>query len=68
MNIEEAIEHAKNKKGMYVSFGGVLRALRMRYHGYKYSSDELSKHYYMAKEAFMAGDLETVAEFFGLYV
>ena len=84
MTIEEAIEHAKNKKGMKQSFGGlcnrsasILEWVSKKVpkgdgpdmaSGYAFTLRELTKHFYMAREAFMEGDLETVAEFFGLYV
>ena len=65
VKIKEAIEHTKNKPGMYVSFSGVTT---IDGQGKAYMRRKLSEHYKMAREAWLSGDLETVAEFFGLYV
>lgn len=72
MEIGEAIEHTKNKKGMKVSMSGLVAGVSRErdsdHAGYAYTSNEMQKHFYQAREAWLAGDLETVAEFFGLYV
>ncbi len=87
MDIQQAIEHTKNKKGMKLCLPGllnnsgeelnrlskVLKNKGAEYDvdyaaGYAFSLKEVSKHYNQAREAWLKGDLETVAEFFGLYV
>lgn len=65
MEVKEAIEHTKNKSGMKVSFSGAVRRTGK---GTNYIRQEIADHYKQAKEAWLKGDLETVAEFFGLYV
>ncbi len=72
MEIADAIEHTKNKMGMKVSMCGM--ASQITHHrgavnnASKFMLDEFQKHFYQAREAWLNGDLETVAEFFGLYV
>lgn len=66
MEINEAIEHTKNKPGVKVSFSGAMRADKSS--GGQWIRGELSKHFKEAREAWLNGDLETVAAFFGLYV
>ena len=61
---QEAIEHTKNKHGMKVDFSG---AMRNRPDG-AFIRAEIAKHFDQAREAWLKGDLGTVAEFFGLYV
>ena len=69
MDIKEAINHTINKKGMYVSFTGIAsRANKPLDKGQRYMIQEMGKHYQQTREAWLKGDLETVAEFFGLYV
>lgn len=72
MTYQDAIEHTKNKKGIKVSFGGLIsRVTRKRgalNKGEKFVLDEMSKHYKLARAAWLNDDLEIVAEFFGLYV
>lgn len=69
MDIKKAVEHTKNKKGMRVSFTGIAsRANSPLGRGERYMIQEMGKHYQQAREAWLKGDLETVAEFFGLYV
>ena len=64
-DIKEAIEHTKNKKGMKVSFSGSVRRTGK---GTNYIRQEIAEHFALTREAWLKGDLETVAEFFGLYV
>ena len=64
MNYKQAIEHTENKKGMKVDFSG---AMRHRSGGNQFRKI-ISEHFDEAREAWLNGDLETVAEFFGLYV
>ena len=72
MNIQEAIEHTKNKDGMKVSITGI--ASRLSRHrgstdnGQKYMLEQFGKHFAEAREAWLKGDIGAVAEFFGLYV
>ena len=72
MTVPEAIEHTKDKPGMKVSISGI--ASRVSKHrgaidkGQKYMLEEFGKHFEQARAAWLNGDLETVAEFFGLYV
>lgn len=81
MNYKQAIEHTKNKKGMKQSVSGLFEQSSqildkigenengMNYGaGYAFTLRQMSEHYYQAREAWLTGDLETVAEFFGLYV
>jgi hypothetical protein len=81
MDIKEAIEHAKHKPGLKQSVSGLFsRSAEMLEEigedrdgcdfgaGYAFSLRQMSEHYEMARTAFMNGELETVAEFFGLYV
>lgn len=72
MNLQEAIKHTINKGGMKVSVGGVASAIGRSKgrtsNADKFMIDSLQKHFYQAREAWLKGDLETVAEFFGLYV
>jgi len=81
MDIKEAIEHTKNKKGMKQSVSGLFENSSqildkigedkngMDYGaGYAFILRQMSEHYNLAREAWLKGDLETVAEFFGLYV
>ena len=81
MNYKEAIEHTKNKKGMKQSVSGLFESSSEMLNligkdkdginfgdGYAFSLVGMSKHFYEAREAWLNGDLETVAEFFGLYV
>ncbi len=49
---------------MKVDFSGAMRHRT----GGKEFRGEVTKHFYMARKAWLEGDLETVAEFFGLYV
>lgn len=72
MTVPEAIEHTKNKAGMKVSISGI--AARVSNHrgsidkGQKYMLEEFGKHFEQARAAWLEGDLEIVAEFFGLYI
>jgi len=80
MTVEEAIKHSKNKKGMKYSFKGlcensadlldnITELEEIDYGaGYAFSLRELATNYNEARTAWLEGDLETVAEFFGLYV
>jgi hypothetical protein len=80
MTKEEAIVHTKNKSGMKQSFSGLCfnssKLLEFATQdqdvdygaGYAYSLTVMAEHYNQAREAWLKGDLETVAEFFGLYV
>ena len=71
MNLDQAIEHSKNKKGMKVCLTGLLKNVANSRGdiggGYKYALQEVAKHYGQARTAWLNNDLETVAEFFGLY-
>lgn len=52
---------------MKVSLNGVL--LRMRGNkGLRFMVEEFLKHFSMAKAALQKGDIETVKEFFALYI
>ena len=64
MTIQEAIDHTKNRKGMKVDFSGAMRHRP----GGAFIRGEITKHFDQARDAWLKGDLETVAEFFGLYV
>lgn len=72
MTVAEAIEKTKSNKGMRVSITGI--SSRISAHrgsvdgGTRYMVGEFGKHFQMAREAWMGGDLTTVAEFFGIYV
>lgn len=72
MTIEQAIEHTKNKRGMRVSVSGLARAVSESRGsldgGRKYAIEEHATHFDQAREAWLNGDLETVAEYFGLYI
>jgi len=81
MELKEAIEHTKNKKGMKQSVSGLFEQSAFILDdigenregidygaGYAFTLREMSEHFYQAREAWLKGDLETVAEFFGLYV
>lgn len=81
MDYKEAVKHSKNKKGMKQSVNGLfsnsselLEAIGENRDGidhgsgYAFALKEMSEHYYQARKAWLTGDLETVAEFFGLYV
>lgn len=81
MNYKEAIEHTKNKKGMKQSVSGLFEQSALLLDkvgesgngmdygaGYAFTLREMAEHFGQAKEAWLTGDLETVAEFFGLYV
>ena len=65
MTVQEAIEYTKNKGGFKVCFSGCVT---VNGRGRKLMREELSKHFSIAREAWLSGDIETVAEFFGLYV
>jgi len=71
MNYKEAIEHTKNKKGMKCCLPGLLKKVAGHMDkidgGQAYALEEVAKHYNQARIAWLTGDLETVAEFFGLY-
>lgn len=71
MDYKKAIEHTKNKKGMKLCITGLVKKIISHKGnlpgGYKYSLGEFSKHYNQARKAWLNNDLETVAEFFGLY-
>jgi hypothetical protein len=66
MTIEEAIEHTKQKAGMKISFRGALKAGIGN--GGSYIRTELGNDYEIARTAWLTGNIEEVAEFFGLYV
>ena len=73
MNIQEAIEHTKDKGGMKVSMSGIVSRITEKRKGSvsaadRFMLDGMEKHYQQAREAWLKGDIETVAEFFGLYV
>ena len=81
MQLQEAIEHTKNKKGMKQSVSGLFANSAEMLEsiggdkngcnygaGYAYTLQSMSEHFYQAREAWLKGELETVAEFFGLYV
>ncbi len=81
MEYIQAIQHTKNKAGMKQSVSGlfknsadILEAIGENKDGtdygagYSFALKEMSKHFYQAREAWLNDDLETVAEFFGLYV
>lgn len=74
MNYQEAIAHTKNKGGMKQSLPGFLLNIAAKLKD-KYGDDadcfvmgEISQHFEQARKAWLEDDLETVAEFFGLYV
>ena len=71
MNIKEAIEHTKNKKGMKCCLPGLLKKVanckgRID-RGCAFQLEEIAKHYNQARNAWLTEDLHTVAEFFVLY-
>lgn len=72
MTIQEAIEHTKNKKGMKQCLPGLLIKVASKRNkfddGQRYALECIAKHFTQARQAWLEGDLETVAEFFGLYV
>lgn len=75
MDYKQAVEHTKNKKGMKQSMSGFLgKCSRLIVKAdpeeemYPFVLHKMSDHYKQAREAWLTGDLETVAEFFGLYV
>lgn len=81
MDYKQAIEHTKNKKGMKQSMPGILKKSSdilnavscgpIKFEegeSYAFVLDEISDHYKQARTAWLTGDLETVAEFFGVYV
>lgn len=72
MELQEAIEHTKNKGGMKQCITGLMHKIEKHRgqlsNGYKFALSEFVKHYKQAKEAWLNGDLHTVAEFFGLYI
>ena len=82
MNYPEAIEHTKNKKGMKQCVSGLFNQSANLLDdigedkrtgadygaGYAFTLREMSEHFKQAREAWLNDDLETVAEFFGLYV
>ncbi len=81
MTYKKAIEHTKNKKGMKQSVSGLFKNSSelmerigedrdgMNYGaGYAFGLQSMSEHFNQAREAWLTGDLETVAEFFGLYI
>ncbi len=81
MEYKKAVEHTKNKKGMKQSVSGLIESSSVMLEsigenregsdfgaGYAFTLKQMSKHFYEAREAWLNDDLETVAEFFGLYV
>lgn len=64
MELLDAIKCTKNKKGMKVDFSGMMRHRT----GGSWIRKEISDHFNLAREAWLKGGLETVADFFGLYV
>ena len=75
MDYKQAINHTINKKGMKQSMSGflgkcskIIEKADPEYESYSFVLDEISDHYKQAREAWLNNDLETVAEFFGLYV
>lgn len=81
MKYKEAIEHTKNKQGTKQSVSGLMintaEILESNGEdkdgkdygaGYAFSLKQMSEHYNQARESWLNGDLETVAEFFGLYI
>lgn len=72
MTIKQAIDHTKNKKGIKICLPGLLGTVSTHKgnlnRGYRFALQEVSKHFDQAQEAWLHGDLETVADFFGLYV
>lgn len=81
MDLQEAIQHSKDKKGMKLCVSGLfiksaeileLSAERPTTSesggGYAFVLTEMATHFDQAREAWLNGDLETVAQFFGLYV
>jgi len=72
MDYLQAVEHTKNKKGMKQSMTGLCYKIANSRGaisgGLKFTVEELGKHFSQARNAWLTGDLETVAEFFGLYI
>ncbi len=71
MTIAEAIERTKNKKGMRVSIRGICSRISGGRGAIgradKFMLSEFGKNFGLAKQTWLEGDLEAVAEFFGLY-
>lgn len=81
MTTKEAIEHTRKKSGMKQSVSGlisqsadILESIGENKDGmdfgagYAFTLRQMSEHFYQARNAWLNDDLETVAEFFGLYV
>ena len=63
MELNDAIEHTKNYKGMRVCVSGIME----KGQGRQYMRREMAKHFKQARDAWLTGDLNTVAEFFSIY-
>ncbi len=72
MGIEKYIEITKNKPGFKLSVSGMISTCATK-KGRLSKSDqsgleEISRLYCLGREAWLKGDLETVAEMFGILV
>ena len=72
MEIEKYIEITKNKPGLKLSVCGMIATCSTK-KGRLSKSDqsgleEISRLYYLGREAWLNGDLETVAQMFGILV
>ncbi len=72
MEIKKYIELTKNKPGLKLSVSGVIRRSTNKKGRLSkmeiFSLQEINRLYYEGREAWLKGDLETVAEIFGLLV
>jgi hypothetical protein len=67
--VAEAIEKTKNYRGFKVSFSGTVnRCKKTMENSDHFILDEMLNNYSEAKEAWLKGDLNTVASFFAIYV
>ena len=72
MEIEKYIEITKNKRGLKLSVSGTIRRSTNKKGRLSkleiFSLQEINRLYYEGREAWLKGDLETVAELFGILV
>ena len=69
---ENAIERTKSRKGFKVSITGISSRISNSRgkidSGQKYMLGEFGKHFLEARQGWLEGNLDIVADFFGIYV
>lgn len=60
ITLEQAIERAKKYTGIKCSVSGMIK-------NHTFKENNFEKNFSIARESFLSGDLEELADFFGIY-